>query len=122
MLYRCVLIADWLTPGLMKEWCVRAGTGRAERAIANASDEIANKITTLNSKLKFFSADFYKGRERLRGYIFSDRRGQGGREGAWQRGEGLFVCVSRKVFRPSEQTVDETLHLFGQLGFARDGG
>jgi hypothetical protein len=33
-----------------------------------------------------------------------------------------FVCVSRKVIRPSGQTVDEILHLFGQLGFARDGG
>jgi hypothetical protein len=32
MLYRCVLIADWLTPGFMGEWCERAGSGRAERA------------------------------------------------------------------------------------------
>ena len=28
MLYRCVLIADWLTPELMGEWWVRAGSGR----------------------------------------------------------------------------------------------
>ena len=70
MLYRCVLMADWLTPGLMGEWWARAGSGRAERAIANARDENANKISTLNSKLYFFSADFYKGGERLRGRIF----------------------------------------------------
>ncbi len=29
MLYRCVLVVDWLTPGLMGEWLVRAGSGRA---------------------------------------------------------------------------------------------
>jgi hypothetical protein len=64
MLYRCVLIADWLTPGLMGQWCVRVGSGRAERAIANARDENANKISAWTFKLQFFSADFYKGRER----------------------------------------------------------
>jgi hypothetical protein len=25
MLWLCVLIADWLTPELVGEWCVRAG-------------------------------------------------------------------------------------------------
>jgi hypothetical protein len=36
MLYRCVLFADWLTPELVGEWWVRAGSGRAERAAACA--------------------------------------------------------------------------------------
>ena len=27
MLYWCVLVADWLTPELMGEWCMRAGAG-----------------------------------------------------------------------------------------------
>ena len=36
MLYRCVLFADWLTPELMWEWWVRAGSGRAGRAAACA--------------------------------------------------------------------------------------
>jgi hypothetical protein len=94
MLYRCVLIADWLTPGLMGEWCKRAGVGARNAHAGKARDENENKISTLNSKLQFFSADFYKGRERLRGKNFSDRRGRGGREGAWRRGEGLFVRLS----------------------------
>ncbi len=61
----------------------------------------------------------------MRGKFFSDRRGRGGREGGVTEGGGSvcpFVCVSRKVIGPSDQTVDETLHLFGQLGFARDVG
>jgi hypothetical protein len=82
MLYRCVLVADWLTPGLMGEWWVRAGSGRAGRVPACARGRFANKISTFNSKLKFFSAGFYKGRERLRGENFSDRRGRGGHKGA----------------------------------------
>jgi hypothetical protein len=56
-----------------------------------------NKISTLNSKLQFFSAGFYKGRERLRGIIFSNRRGRGGREGGVTEGGGSvcpFVSVS----------------------------
>jgi hypothetical protein len=62
----------------------------------------------------------------LRGKKISDRRGQGGggERGVTEGGGSVcpFVCVSRKVIRPSGQTVDETLHLYGQLGFARDGG
>jgi hypothetical protein len=94
MLYRCVLIADWLTPGLMGEWCEHAGEGARNARAGKARDENENKISTLNSKLQFFSAAFYKGRERLRGKNFSDRWGRGGREGAWRRGEGLFVHLS----------------------------
>jgi hypothetical protein len=33
-----------------------------------------------------------------------------------------FVSESQNVFRLRVETVDETLHLFGQLGFARDRG
>ncbi len=86
-----------------------------------------NKFNTLGFKHNFFSANFYKGRERLRGGNFFPI--EGGGAGARRREGGgrvclsvcLFVCVSRKVIRPSFQTVDKTLHLFGQLGFARDG-
>ena len=58
---------------------MHAGSGHSERAVATARDD---KISTLSFKLKFFSADFYKGRGRLRAEIFSDRRGRGGREEA----------------------------------------
>jgi hypothetical protein len=36
MLYRCVLIADWLRRETVGEWLVRAVSGRAERAVACA--------------------------------------------------------------------------------------
>jgi hypothetical protein len=55
---------------------------------------------------------------------FFRSRGAGRAGGGVTEGGGSvcpFVFVSRKVIRPSAQTVDETLHLFGQLGFARDG-
>ncbi len=39
MLYRCVLLADWLTPGLLGEWCMRVGSWRAGRAAANERDD-----------------------------------------------------------------------------------
>jgi hypothetical protein len=84
-----------------------------------------NKISTFNLKLQFFSAGFYKGRERLRGINFFRSTGAGRARGGVMEGGGSvcpFVCESRKVIRQHCQTVDETLHLFGQLGFARDGG
>jgi hypothetical protein len=36
MLYRCVLVADWLRRETVGEWWVRVGSGRAERAAASA--------------------------------------------------------------------------------------
>ncbi len=76
-----------------------------------------------------FSVNFYKGRGRLREEIFSAQRGRGGgwgcEKGGVMEGGGSvcpLVSVSQNVFRPCVETVDETLHLFGQLGFARDRG
>ena len=89
-MYRCVLFADWLTPELMGEWWVRAGSGRAV--------DLQNKISTFNSKLKFFSAGFYKGRERLRGDNFFRSTGAGRARGGVTEGGGSvcpFVSVSR---------------------------
>jgi hypothetical protein len=63
----------------------------------------ANKISTFNSKLQFFSARFYKGRERLRGKYFFRPKGAGRARGGVTEGGGSvcpFVCVSRKVIRP----------------------
>jgi hypothetical protein len=39
MLYRCVLIADWLTPGLMGEWCLRAGAGARNAGARRERDD-----------------------------------------------------------------------------------
>jgi hypothetical protein len=39
MLYRCVLIADWLTPGLMGEWCMRAGAGARNAGARRERDD-----------------------------------------------------------------------------------
>jgi hypothetical protein len=39
MLYRCVLIADWLTPELMGEWCWRAGAGARNAGARRERDE-----------------------------------------------------------------------------------
>jgi hypothetical protein len=64
----------------------------------------ANKISTFISKLQFFSADFYKGRERLRGDNFFRSMGAGRARGGVTEGGGSvcpFVSVSRKVIRPS---------------------
>jgi hypothetical protein len=70
--------------------------------VGKARDENENKISTLNSKLQFFSADFYKGRERLRGKIFSDRRGWGGRAGACRWGRVcLSVCLCKSKSYPT---------------------
>ncbi len=51
----------------------------------------ANMISTFNSKLQFFSAGFYKGRERLRGESFFRSAGAGQARGGVAEGEGLFV-------------------------------
>ena len=99
ILYRCVLIADWLRRETVGEWWVRAGSGRAGRAV-----EMKNKISTFGFKLQFFSADFYKGRGRLRGKNFFRSSGAGRAPGGVMDGGGSvcpFVCVSRKVIRPS---------------------
>jgi hypothetical protein len=63
----------------------------------------ANKISTFNSKLQFFSAGFYKGRERLRRINFFRLTGAGRARGGVMEGGGSvcpFVSVSRKVIRP----------------------
>jgi hypothetical protein len=39
MLYRCVLIADWLTPELMGEWCLRAGAGARNAGARRERDD-----------------------------------------------------------------------------------
>jgi hypothetical protein len=39
MLYRCVLVADWLTPGLMGEWCMRAGAGARNAGARRERDD-----------------------------------------------------------------------------------
>ncbi len=54
----------------------------------------ANKISTFNSKRQFFSAGFYKGRERLRGDNFFRSAGAGRARGGVAEGEGLFVRLS----------------------------
>ena len=54
----------------------------------------ANKISIFISKLQFFSAGFYKGRERLRGRIFFRSAGAGRARGGVAEGEGLFVRLS----------------------------
>ena len=54
----------------------------------------ANKISIFISKSQFFSAGFYKGRERLRGRIFFRSTGAGRARGGVAEGEGLFVRLS----------------------------
>jgi hypothetical protein len=54
----------------------------------------ANKISTFNSNLQFFSAGFYKGRERLGGENFFRSTGAGRARGGVAEGEGLFVRLS----------------------------
>jgi hypothetical protein len=39
MLYRCVLIVDWLTPGLMGEWCLCAGAGARNAGARRERDD-----------------------------------------------------------------------------------
>jgi hypothetical protein len=76
---------------------VRDACPRA-RAMINA-----NKISTFNSKRQFFSAGFYKGRERLRGIIFFRSMWAGRARGGVTEGGGSvcpFVSVSQKVIRP----------------------
>ena len=63
----------------------------------------ANKSFTFNFKHQFFSAGFYKGRERLRGINFFRSTGVGRPQGGVTEGGGSvcpFVSVSRKVIRP----------------------
>ncbi len=63
------------------EGCDLVAGARNARPRARAVD-MQNKISTFGFKLKFFSADFYKGRVRLRGEIFFRSTGAGGREEA----------------------------------------
>jgi hypothetical protein len=53
-----------------------------------------NKISTFSFKLQFFSADFYKGRGRLRAENFFRSTGAGRARGGVAEGEGLFVRLS----------------------------
>jgi hypothetical protein len=68
MLYRCVLIADWLTPELVGEWWVRA----------RSKCKIRFPLLVLNSN--FFPPTFIREGGGCGPKFFSDRRGRGGRE------------------------------------------
>ncbi len=95
MLYRCVLFADWLTPGLMGEWWVRAGSGRA-RSIR----KIRFPLSIRNAN--FFPPAFIREGRGCGEKIFSDRRGRGGCEEAWRRGRVcLSVCLCKSKSYPT---------------------
>ncbi len=86
----------WLVdPGInggvvLARWSGRAERGRAE--VARWLTQIGFPISIRNSN--FFPPAFIREGRGCGEKNFSDRRGRGGREGAWQRGEGLFVRLS----------------------------
>jgi hypothetical protein len=73
MLYRCVLIADWLTPELVGEWWVRAGSGRARL-------KCQIRFPLLVSNSNFFPPTFIRKGGGCGAKFFSDRGGRGERE------------------------------------------
>ncbi len=83
MLYRCVLIADWLTPELLGEWWVRAGErARGTRARGSARSCLEIRFPLLVSNFNFFPPTFIREGGGCGEKFFSDRRGRGGREEA----------------------------------------